>query len=269
MKSQVFIDQLSDTIFDAGSDAFEVVVCCRPSPSHRERNEDAAGVWQFPDGSIVLAVADGMGGTPAGDLASRLAIERLDATFRAMDQEIPMRSPILDAFESANQDVLDKAAGSGTTLVAVEILGATIRTYNVGDSGALLVGQRGRVKIETTDHSPVGYGVAAGLIDSEKAMDHRDRHYLSNHVGSKEMHIDLGIPRDCAPLDTLLLASDGLFDNLTPGKIVDTIRCGSLERGMAELTHAATEKMLAAIEGEETGKPDDLTIVLARRRRAR
>lgn len=269
MKSSLFIDHLDAAVVDAGNRAFEIRLLCRPSPEHPERNEDSVGIWFFADQSLVIAVADGMGGTPAGRLASRRAIECLDQTFGGVRDEPSRRSPILDAFESANQRVLEAAAGSGTTLVAVEVVGSTVRTYNVGDSGALLVGQRGRLKIETTDHSPVGYGVAAGLIDSEEAMQHEDRHFLSNHVGSKEMHIELGIPRASARLDTLLVASDGLFDNLGPTRIIETIRCGPLQRGLEELGQAVAEKMQPDASGEARGKPDDLTIVLARRRRAR
>jgi serine/threonine protein phosphatase PrpC len=267
VKSRLFIDNMTDAVFAAGNEEFDIELLCCPSPDHPERNEDAVGTWLFPDGSLVLAVADGMGGTPAGQLASRLAIEQLDMAFRAMDQALSMRSPILDAFEAANQKVLTSAAGSGTTLVVVEVVGSLVRTYNVGDSGALLVGQRGRLKIETTDHSPVGYGVAAGLIDSETARTHEDRHFLSNHVGSKEMHIELGIPRESGPLDTLLLASDGLFDNLAPAAIVETIRCGRLSECAASLGRNVLANMRAAQAEEAAGKPDDLTIVLARRRR--
>lgn len=266
MKPRLFINNLTDSVIASGNDDFEVEVLCCPSPDHPDRNEDAVGTWLFPDGSLVLAVADGMGGTPAGQLASRLAIEQLDKAFRATDRSLSLRSPILDAFEAANQEVLSRTAGSGTTLLAVEVVGSSVRTYNVGDSGALLVGQRGRLKIETTDHSPVGYGVAAGLIDSELAMTHDDRHYLSNCVGSKEMHIELGIPRHADPLDTLLLASDGLFDNLARAEIVETIRCGRLRDCASTLGRDVLEKMRAAQSGEDIGKPDDLTVVLARRR---
>lgn len=267
MNSQLFIDYRTDSVIASGNDDFDVVVMCCPSPEHPDRNEDAVGTWLFPDGSVVLAVADGMGGTPAGQLASKVAIEQLDTVFRAVDQSLSMRSPILDAFEAANQRVLDLAAGSGTTLLAVEVVGSTVRTYNVGDSGALLVGQRGRLKIETTDHSPVGYGVAAGLIDSESAMTHEDRHFLSNCVGSREMHIEVGIPRHSDPLDTLLLASDGLFDNVAPADIAETIRCGSLRDCMSSLTRQVRTRMQSAAAGQGTGKPDDLAIVLLRRRR--
>jgi PPM family protein phosphatase len=267
VNARLFIDNKTDSVIAVGNEEFDIELLCCPSPDHPERNEDAVGTWLFPDGSLVLAVADGMGGTPAGQLASRLAIEQLDKAFRAMNQALSMRSPILDAFEAANQDVLNSAPGSGTTLVAVEVVGSSVRTYNVGDSCALLVGQRGRLKSETTDHSPVGYGVAAGLIDSETAMTHEDRHFLSNYVGSKEMHIELGIPRESSVLDTLLVASDGLFDNLTPAEIVETIRCGRLAECAASLGRNALAKMRAAQAGKGVGKPDDLTIVLARRRR--
>lgn len=267
MKSQLFINNLTDSVIASGNSDFDVEVLCWASPDHPDRNEDAVGTWLFPDGSMALAVADGMGGTPAGQLASRLAIEQLDKAFRAMDQSLSMRSPILDAFEAANQEILSRAGGSGTTLLAVEVVGSSVRTYNVGDSGALLVGQRGRLKIETIDHSPVGYGVAAGLIDTESAMMHEDRHFLSNCVGSKEMHIELGIPRQTDPLDTLLLASDGLFDNLAPAEIIETIRSGPLSDCASALGRDVLAKMRSAQAGEGVGKPDDLTVVLARRRR--
>jgi serine/threonine protein phosphatase PrpC len=267
VNSQLFIDNRTDAVIASGNDDFDVEVLCCPSPEHPERNEDAVGTWLFPDGSLVFAVADGMGGTPAGQVASRIAIEELDAAFVAMDRSLSMRSPILDAFESANQKVLELVPGSGTTLLAVEVVGSTVRTYNVGDSGALLVGQRGRLKMETTDHSPVGYGVAAGLIDSESAMTHKDRHFLSNCVGSKEMHIEVGIPRHSDPLDTLLLASDGLFDNVVPADVVETMRCGPLRDCVSALAGHARARMQAASDGERSGKPDDLAIVLARRRR--
>lgn len=267
MKSQLLIGNLDDSIVAIESDDFDVELLCAASPDHPDRNEDAIGVWTFSDGSLVMAVADGMGGTPAGQLASKLAIERLDTEFAGLDGGCSKRSPILDAFEAANRDVLESAPGSGTTLVAVEVVGASVRTYNVGDSGALLVGQRGKIKIETTPHSPVGYGVAAGLIDAESAMVHEDRHYLSNHVGSKEMQIEMGIPRESDPLDTLLLASDGLFDNLAPAEIIDTIRCGGLHECVAALGHNSLASMRAAQTENGIGKPDDRSIVLARRRR--
>lgn len=268
MTGRHFVDHRDDGVVECGNEAVEVCVVCAPSPGHPDRNEDAAGVWHFADDSVVCAVADGMGGTPAGQLAARLAIEHLDASLRAMTREPSRRSPILDAFENANEAILERAPGSGTTLVVAEVVGSAVRVYNVGDSGALMVGQRGRVKLETTHHSPVGYGVAAGLIDSEKALHHEDRHFLSNHVGSREMHIEIGSPRQQAPRDTLLVASDGLFDNVGPARVVELVRRGRLAECTRRLAAESFDRMGRAAERGAGGKPDDLTVVLARRRSA-
>jgi serine/threonine protein phosphatase PrpC len=266
VRGLLFVDRLEAEVAACGNGAIEICVVCSPSPEHSERNEDAAGVWHFDDGSLVCAVADGMGGTPAGQLAARLAIEHLDASLREVAREPSRRSPILDAFEGANASILDRAPGSGTTLVVAEVVDAAVRVYNVGDSGALLVGQRGRVKLETTHHSPVGYGVAAGLIDSEKALHHEDRHYISNHLGSRDMHIEIGSPQRQSPRDTLLVASDGLFDNVGPARIVELVRRGPLAKCARALADESFEQMGRAVERGAGGKPDDLTIVLARQR---
>ena len=105
-----------------------------------------------------------------------------------------LRPRILDAFELANQNVLDLRIGAGTTLVVVEISDRVVRTYHAGDSIAVLVGQRGQLKIDTIPHSPVGYGVASGMLGEEESMVHEDRSLISNCVGSPDMHLDVGAP---------------------------------------------------------------------------
>lgn len=245
---------------------FEIYACTRASPHHPDRNEDAAGVWDLGGGTVVLAVADGMGGMPQGSEAAATAIRILDRQMQRADDEPVTRGVVLDAFEAANAEICSRMPGAGTTLVACKIESGRVRTFNVGDSGILLVGQRGRVKLETIAHSPVGYGVAAGLIDPETALDHEDRHFVSNHLGSPDMHIEIGSRRSLAERDTLLMASDGLLDNLAPAELVDVIRCGPLSAGARTLADRCRDRM--ALEFEDAGgKPDDLTFLLARRRR--
>ena len=148
--------------------------------------------------------------------------------------------------------------------MVAEVSRAAVRTYHVGDSAALLVGQRGSVKVETILHSPVGYGVAAGLIDPESALNHDDRHYLSNHLGADSMHIDVGSRRSLATHDTLLLASDGVLDNVAPNDIIDIIRCGPIDRAAAQLAQLCEERSTNT-EADRPGKADDVTFVLLRR----
>jgi serine/threonine protein phosphatase PrpC len=261
--SHLLIDERCESPLELRTDAVEVCGLTRPSPDHPDRNDDAAAVWLRSDGSALLAVADGMGGTPQGAEAAARAIHALDAGIRQAASGDEVRGVVLDAFEQANREILEQLAGSGTTLVVGELVGGEIRSYNVGDSSALLIGQRGRVKLETIAHSPVGYGVAAGLIDPDAAMEHEDRHFLSNHLGSRSMHVELGSSRSFALRDTLLLASDGLMDNITLTELVEIVRCGPLGDAATRLIELCEERMNGR-NGQGPGKLDDVTFLLLR-----
>jgi len=99
----------------------------------------------------------------------------------------------------------------------------------------LLVGQRGKRKLQNVAHSPVGFAVEAGLLDESEAMHHEDRHIVSNMLGAADMRIEVGSSRRIAPRDTLLIASDGLSDNLDPEEMVERMRAGPLLEGARRL----------------------------------
>ena len=143
----------------------------------------------------------------------------------------------------------------------VEIHGDAIRTYHVGDSMVMVVGQRGKLKMETISHSPVGYAMGAGMLSADEAIVHDDLHLVSNVVGSPDMHISMGIPFRLAARDTLLLATDGLFDNIPRDEIIDIIRAGPLPQCADRLAAYARQRMA---EGVAPFKPDDLTFILYR-----
>jgi serine/threonine protein phosphatase PrpC len=244
----------------------EVVVFSAGSPGREGPNEDAAAVLPFGPDAAVLAVADGAGGGRAGSRASTLALQSLAAALdEARNDGSLLRNAILNGFERANQAVLDLGVGAATTLAAVEIGEGAIRPYHVGDSLILLVGQRGRVKLETISHSPVGFAVEAGLLDATDAIHHEDRHFVSNTLGAPDMRIEVGAVRTLAPRDTLLLASDGLSDNLHIPEIVEHVRTGALGDSCEELAATARRRMYVPAE-DEPSKPDDLTLVAFRPR---
>lgn len=239
------------------------------SPFKERDNEDSAALLPRDADSAVLAVADGVGGLRGGDLASALAVETLQNHVCGPFQEGPapdLRTSMLDAIETGNQRIQSLALGSATTLAAVEIQGRSIRPYHVGDSMILVTGGRGKIKLQTVSHSPVGFAVESGLLDEAEAMHHEDRHLVSNVLGTPEMRIEIGPALELAPRDTLLLASDGLFDNLHIEEIVELIRKGPLARAVAALAQLATDRMRDPQPGQPS-KPDDLTIVAFRRRR--
>ena len=173
---------------------------------------------------------------------------------------------ILDGIEGANDVVRRLGTGAATTLVLVEIRDRVIRPYHVGDSAILLVGQRGKLKFQTIAHSPIGYAVEAGLIDEKDAIHHDQRHMISNVIGSPEMRIEIGPAIPLAARDTLVLASDGLLDNLLPAEIVEIVRTGPLDKAVNQLVAVATGRMNAAGGSSDPSKPDDLTVIAFRPR---
>ena len=151
--------------------------CFRTEKGARSRNEDACGIWEFPgSGLTLLAVADGLGGHPAGDIASALAIKELH---RAIERRLThslspdpdeLHKTMANGFYSADREVFTRGAGvaewqgMGTTLVAClineegrGILG------NLGDSRAYSVGTNGIARL-TVDHSKVMEMAARGII---------------------------------------------------------------------------------------------------------
>ncbi len=232
------------------------------APEKESANEDAAVVFAPDPGRAALAVADGVGGHRAGSTASKLAVSSLaERLAEEKPAEETLRTAILDSFERANRAVRDLGVGAATTLAVAEVGAGLLRPYHVGDSEIWVVGQRGKLKLQTLSHSPVGYAVESGLLSEDEALAHEDRHLVSNFVGSEEMRIDIGSTLRLAPRDTVLIGSDGLFDNLTQEEIIATIRSGPLDRA-AELLADECQKRMRAATG--ISKPDDLTFILFR-----
>lgn len=233
------------------------------APEKPVPNQDAAAVLCCDETRCVLAVADGMGGLPHAAEAAGVALDELcDAVRHAVESERELRDGILDGFEKANAAVRSLHPGAGTTLAAVEIDTGTMRTYHAGDSAVLAVGQRGQLRWRTVAHSPVGYAVEAGLLDPRGAMNHDERHLISNLVGSESMRIDVGPPIALRMRDTVLLATDGLTDNLHGEEIVEQIRKGRLGDAATNLRAVCRQRM--AGNGDHPSKPDDLTFILFR-----
>ena len=263
------LDSEMDEVIVAPLAAGEVAVFSCRSPGREGANEDCAAVLPFGDGSYVLVVADGLGGGRAGARASALAIDTLAAALAEAHRESwPLRTAVLNGIEQANEAIRALGIGAFTTLSAVEIADGAIRPYHVGDSMILLIGQRGRLKLQTVAHSPVGFAVESGLLDESEAMHHAERHLVSNVLGAPDMRIEVGSQQRISPRDTLLLASDGLSDNLRIEEIVALLRTGPLDAACERLAELARARMHAPSDGEPS-KPDDLTFVAFRAKRAR
>jgi serine/threonine protein phosphatase PrpC len=242
-----------------------VVAMTSRDPEKDTENEDTVAVIPYGPEAVVLVVADGAGGLPAGKLASLTATTTLAASLESARQQATMlRTAILNGIESANEAVIALGNGSATTMTVVAIEGLVARSFQIGDSEALVVSQGGSIRAQTTAHSPTGFAVEAGFLDHRDALHHEERHLVSNFLGTRDMRIDMGAGIELRPRDTVLVASDGLVDNVHLDEIIERIRKGPLLDAARALTSLAHHRM-ANGESRQPSKPDDLSLLLFRK----
>jgi serine/threonine protein phosphatase PrpC len=243
----------------------EVAIVSIANHEKSRPNEDSAAIIPVNEKYLVLIVADGVGGMAGARRASNLTVETIRKHITNIDETSGprLRTAILDGIEAANQAVLDLGTGSASTLALAELGPGYVRTYHVGDSILLMCGQRGALKFLTTPHSPVGFAMEAGLINESEALQHNELNLIFNVIGSADMRIEIGSELPIAPRDTLLLASDGLTDNVLQNEIIDKIRTGPVDQALRAITDLARSRMADEKPGQPS-KPDDCTAILLR-----
>lgn len=196
----------------------------------RDYNEDVCGHWS--DGRFTAClVADGAGGHGGGDVASAIARDSILDGFVA--------APSLDRnflrylFEQANRDVVTRQALGGklaamrTTAVmaAIDLSLQALVWVHSGDSRAYLF-RGGAIVARTTDHSLVQQMVAGGMLDEEAARLHPQRNMLLSALGSvtEPPDIDVSERMRLQPGDALLLCTDGLWEPLGDGQIMEALQ---------------------------------------------
>jgi PPM family protein phosphatase len=219
----------------------------------RRHNEDS-----FVLSPPVFAIADGMGGANAGEVASGLAVEALrEAPSGDGDGEGRVVSLIQEANRRVYERALEDAAasGMGTTMTLALLEEDTVRIGHVGDSRAYLI-RDGELEQLTEDHSLVGGLVRLGKLTPQEAEQHPQRSVILRAVGveaSVEVDVD---PHDLEDGDVYLLCSDGLTGMVPEQEIlrVVTTNDGNLQKACQQLIDAANER----------GGLDNVTAVLVR-----
>jgi protein phosphatase len=219
----------------------------------REQNEDSVAPKTdgSAEGPIVVAVADGMGGAAAGEVASRLALEAAIAG-PASDTDTVRR------VSDGNRAVLDAVmadpsqAGMGTTMtLGVFDAAGTVHLGHVGDSRAYLL-RDGDLSRLTTDHTYVMELVARGQISAEDAATHPRRNLITRVVGMENVAVD-SPEVTLVPGDRILFCSDGLTD------MVDDDSIGRILGGETSVPGAAWALVEAA---NAAGGIDNTTVAV-------
>jgi serine/threonine protein phosphatase PrpC len=245
-----------------GGEVFAYSARC---PGKTRTNEDGAAVLPCGD-SLLLVVADGLGGQPGADQASGIAIRALARGAQSVAAKgLAVHDTVLSSLEEANREIIALDVGAGTTIALAEVSAGVMRPYHVGDSSVMISSRTGDVRAITIPHSPIGYALAAGLLDEEEALHHPDRHIISNMVGSSEMRVEVGSPVTLEKGDTLLVASDGVTDNLRLAELVELLSGDTLgEVGPAVIGACRARMLHFDPSGDAPSKPDDLTCLLYR-----
>jgi len=219
----------------------------------RRQNEDAA--W-YDEKRGVFAVADGMGGHLAGEVASGMAIEAVKAMARNNETASVsvMRAAVMDAHEAIARHAKANpaCAGMGTTLSMMWRGGHYMYIAHVGDSRIYRM-RNGELERITQDHSLVEELVRAGIITPEEARTHPRRNIITRALGTQGENLPDMLAADTRKGDLWLLCSDGLCGMVCDEEIARVLRSGESPDAMAD---SLMEKALDA------GGRDNVTLVL-------
>ena len=235
----------------------------------RSSNQDAycalVGANSPPGTDALLAVADGMGGHQAGEVASGLAIQILashlsrdgkgDATLPANGRQSTLLEKVM---HEANAEVHRGAArpetsGMGTTLTSAILVGSAVFFAHIGDSRAYLY-KRGTLRQLTQDHSWVAEQVARGVLTQQRAREHPKRNVLTRALGiAPSVQVD-GMVFDAEEGDILLICSDGLHSLVSDEDIARTLARVDPQDACESLVKQANA----------LGGHDNITVVIAR-----
>ena len=221
----------------------------------RKVNEDSV---MLRTGHGLWAVADGMGGHEAGDVASRKVAEALARLPDRRDLD-DLTDSAVSALEDVNEELIRLARSDhrprtiGSTVVGLAIRDGQYRCFWAGDSRAYRVRGR-RIERLTRDHSLVQGLIDAGMLSREEAKDHPDANVITRAVGASES-LDVEIPAgDAEPGDQYLLASDGLT------RLVDDEELAAILSSWPP-GDAADTLIDAVLAG---GAPDNVSLIITR-----
>jgi PPM family protein phosphatase len=219
----------------------------------RRRNEDS-----FVHDPPLFAVADGMGGAQAGEVASRLAA----AAFREFHDadELDPEQRVAAIIQEANRRIYERAksdaqaSGMGTTITAALVTEDGVAVGHVGDSRGYRL-RDGQLEQLTEDHSLVADLVRSGRLTPDEADSHPQRSVITRALGT-DARVDVDtFTADVQAGDVFLLCSDGLTTMIGDEEITETVaRASSLEQATKALVRAANK----------AGGEDNVTVVLFR-----
>lgn len=224
----------------------------------RPQNEDS---FLEMNARGLFAVADGVGGAQAGEVASQMAVEQLSEAFNNLKAGGDAEDLMRVAIERANQSIcqmsqdLTELATMATTVVALHVAGNIATIGHVGDSRLYRLDSKGQLFRETQDHSVVEEEVRAGRMTEAQAANHPSRNIISRALGA-DFAVDVDMKTIMfEPNTTFLLCSDGITRHINDNEIRELLSSNDSPQTVAQ-------KMKTICY--ERGAEDNLTAVIAK-----
>jgi len=215
---------------------------------NRANNEDNILIKKMDD-IYLLAVADGVGGHNAGEVASKITIDTLQEIVEdKYNQNLSIeeiKQLLRDAYETAHNKIKAEAVGDregmATTLITAIIKGDKAIIANCGDSRAYLI-RNNKIIEKTKDHSLVQVLIDEGHITEEEALNHPMKNILTHALGTDDFKVDI-YEWNLKEGDVILLSSDGLHDYIKKEEILEVIKNKDNPKDIVnELLRTALEK---------------------------
>lgn len=226
----------------------------------RRENQDRVAKFTAPDGTLLVVVADGIGGSRSGDVAAQITVDHLGRQFQAASPNSSLEAIRWFAREVQliNDEILQKSKenpkyqGMGTTLVAAIIFEQSMVVANIGDSRGYVLHDSLLTQV-TIDHSLVSELVKHGDITEEEARNYPQNNIITRAIGvSADARIEVN-RFNLGAGDQILLCSDGLSKMITRKQMMEVLK------SKVPLTEKCSQLVKMA---NEAGGPDNITVLI-------
>jgi len=251
-ETPLFLHDITDSSFgivEAGSYRIGYYISRNKEKTHQE-NEDSLFAKMFID-EITLGIADGAGGHPKGR----------DASFLIGNEIInDTTGNTLKLIESINTKIIDLKVGARSTLALMKIASGRVRFFCVGDSEIIYWNSHGSEIFSSTPDSSSGLKVRAGVTSQSESLNDPDRYIVNNLMGDEFIRIESTSGFPIKKGHTILLGSDGLFDNLSHEALTNIVGKGLFDKSFEELVALCNEQ-----DNKTWLKNDDIAFILVRK----
>lgn len=227
---------------------YQIAYYLRKSFDSKKDNEDALFINESSK-TLRFGVSDGAGGYPKGADASDIVVNK------ASDLK---EKNLMNLVNSVNKNVLDLSVGARATLVMGEIEEDNAHFLSVGDSEVIVWNTKFHTLYSNVPHGVVAYQQEGGVLDEEEALEHPERNIVTNLIGDKHIRVESTSKIELLRGYSILVGSDGLFDNLTHSQISDLLQGISFEEGF--------NKLIEELKEDKIIKDDDVSFIYLRKK---